>query len=100
MLGKDSKDPENAGGYPWTVAGDQQSTLLLYNHSAGAAKVVVHVDATDELWQKTYTLGGGESRQFSINKLMRNGVKDDLGKTVPTSVQSGLFTGPRTSRRW
>jgi len=33
VLAKDEQDPENGGTHPWSLDGDTDSTLLLFNHS-------------------------------------------------------------------
>ncbi len=87
---KNSLDQDNAGGHPWSLTGDHESTLLPYNHSAQPMTLVLHVDGAGETWEKRYTLAAGETRQVSIREIESKAVKDDHGKTLGPEAQSGV----------
>lgn len=91
VLGKDAKVFENGGGHPWSLRGNTQSTLLLFNHSTQAQAVRVMLSANDSEapWTKTYTLESMQTEQISISDLILNRTKDDSGKTLPANAMSG-----------
>jgi hypothetical protein len=90
LLGKDSKDMENAGGHPWTIQGDYESQLLLFNHSVTATPFNVYIATGDQMWHKKYVLAPSETRELSIRELIHDGIKDDKGAVIGASSRSGV----------
>lgn len=92
VLGKDAKVFENGGGHPWSLQGDTESTLVLFNHSDQTQKVLVMLstDGGGAPWTKTYTLESMQTQQISISDLIQNRTKDDSGRLVPANATSGM----------
>jgi hypothetical protein len=90
LLGKDLKDPENAGGHPWTTQGDYESHLLLFNSSTIPTTYIVRIAAGTSTWEKRYVLAPSETRELSINQLMHEGIKDDTGRVLGSDANVGV----------
>jgi hypothetical protein len=90
LLGKDSKDMENSGGHPWTIQGDYESQLLLFNHSVTPTPFNVYIATGDQMWHKKYVLAPSETRELSIRELIHDGIKDDKGAIIASSSSSGV----------
>lgn len=98
LLGRDEQEHENGGSHPWTLQGETDSTLLLFNHTSEAQAVEVFLSRPKNLWQKTYHLQPLQTEVISFRGLLQDHVKDDHGRILPTNVltgQVGWFTpGP------
>jgi hypothetical protein len=62
LLEKDQMDENNGGIHPWSVEGDSESHLLLFNYSTKARVFGVGISNGVILWDKKYTLARNETR--------------------------------------
>ena len=90
LLGKDEKDTTNSGEHPWSLEEGEESTLLLFNHSAVAESFDVIVAGSGAVWQKLYRLQPMQTASIQLQNLIQNQVKDDTGKTFPKGIRSGV----------
>jgi len=96
MAGKDENDMDNTGSHPWSLEGGTESTLLLFNHNTKPQSFDVAISGNGVRWQSTYHLTPMQTEAISIRDLIEHKVKDETGKTLPRSAQSGQlswFTG-------
>jgi hypothetical protein len=89
LLGKDEKDQQNGGNHPWSIEGSDESTLLLFNHSAVPKLFGVQIAGNGTVWDKSYTLQSMQTKALSLRRLIDDRVQDDNGKTIPEDVVSG-----------
>ncbi len=89
LIGKDSQDTNNGGGHPWTIADDDQSTLLLYNHSDQPAIFNVNIAVGGMTWHEEYNLVVNETRAVSIGEIISKQESDRSGKKLPPDATSG-----------
>ena len=89
LLGKDEKDPQNAGHHPWSLQNAADARLLLFNHTAGAQDVFVSQGYAGGRWHKKYTLQTMETLSLSIRALIEEQTPDDEGHKLPTSLSEG-----------
>ncbi len=92
LLGKDEKDPTNGGNHPWSLENGNESTLLLFNHSAEPENFSVSISNGDQTWQKVYELSPMQTEAISFNLLIQDQSKDDRGKTLPRNSLKGQVT--------
>ena len=90
LLGKDEADINNSGMHPWSLEGEDQSTLLLFNHSPKEQIFDVSIYADSILWEKKYRLAPQQTRQFSFREIIDQKVVDDYGHTL-SSARSGTI---------
>jgi hypothetical protein len=89
LQAKDEADMENAGAHPWSIEGNTDSTLLLFNHSTTPQTFTVTVTSAGFDWQKEYKLTSMQTKAIQIRELIDEQVKDDKGKTQPKNAESG-----------
>ena len=89
QIGKDEQTTANGGGHPWDLTGGQDAVLLLFNHSAVAKYFNVKIGSGGVLWQQPYLLAPMETRAISIRELIAGQIKDQDGKLLPQSLESG-----------
>jgi hypothetical protein len=89
-LAKETLDMNNTGVHPWTLAGDTQSHIILFNHTKKDRKVGIFISAGATLWSSEIILAASETREISINKLQREQIKDDTGARLPLAVKEGV----------
>lgn len=89
LQAKDEADMENAGAHPWSIEGNTDSTLLLFNHSTTLQTFTVTVSSAGFEWQKEYKLVSMQTKAIDIRELVDEQVKDDTGKALPKSAQRG-----------
>src|SRR5450755_884141 len=89
QIGKDELTLANGGGHPWDLSGGQDAVLLLFNHSALAKYFNVKIGCGGVLWQQPYLLPPLETRAISIRELIAGQIKDQDGKLLPQSLESG-----------
>ena len=89
LLAKDQMDENNGGIHPWTVEGDFESHLLLFNYSNKPRVFGVGISNGAIVWDKKYTLAPYETREISFNQLIQDKVKDDNGQTLSSDRQRG-----------
>jgi hypothetical protein len=82
-------DENNGGIHPWSVEGDYESHLLLFNHSKMPQVFGVGISSGTTLWDKKYTLAPNETREISINELIQDKVPDEKGRILGPSLQRG-----------
>ncbi len=92
LLGKDEKDPTNGGNHPWSLEDGNESTLLLFNHSAEPESFSVSISNGDQTWQKVYELSPMQTEAISFSLLIQDQSKDDRGKTLPRNSLKGQVT--------
>jgi len=90
MLAKDEKTTQNGGGHPWLTRDGTESHLLLFNHSARVKTVAVAIANGLTTWKKLYRIAPFDTRQLSIDQIIREQVKDDKGKTLDPKYQGGV----------
>ncbi len=88
LQAKDERDTHNGGVHPWSIENGTESTLLLFNHGAATQKFAVSVGGS-ETWQKTYTLAKMQTQSVSLRDLIESRTKDDTGRTLPPTLQTG-----------
>ena len=89
LQAKDASDVENAGNHPWSIEANTESTLLLFNHSASPQNFDIWIAGGNIQWQKTYKLAPMQTKAIGIREIVENQLKDDKGKMLPKTVQSG-----------
>jgi hypothetical protein len=89
LQAKDEADMENAGGHPWSIEQNIESTLLLFNHSTTSQVFTVRVTGGGVDWQKEYRFAPMQTKAISIRDLVEQQVKDDKGKVLPKGTTSG-----------
>lgn len=89
LLGKDLEDHDNGGNHPWTIEGETESTLLLFNNSAAAQYFNVEIGAGATVWRKAYKLQPLQTVAIRIKDLVDLATKDDKGNILPRDVLSG-----------
>jgi hypothetical protein len=89
LQAKDEADTDNAGGHPWSIEGNTEFTLLLFNHSSTPQTFTVRVSAEGVDWQKEYKLVSMQNKAISIRDIVDQQIKDDTGKTLPKEAGSG-----------
>src|SRR5271168_2191309 len=81
----------NAGVHPWTIQGDTESHIVLFNHSKNDKKVGVFINtAGSTLWASETVLAASETREVSINKLQKDQIADDQGRRLPVGAKEGV----------
>jgi len=90
LLEKDEMDENNGGIHPWSVEGDSESHLLLFNHSKQPQVFGVGVWNGATLWDKKYTLAPNETREISINELIQDKIPDEKGRILDPALQRGV----------
>lgn len=89
LQAKDAADVDNAGGHPWSIEGNVESTLLLFNHSNSSQTFTVRVSGGGVDWQKEYPLASLQTKAISIRDLVEQQTKDDNAKTLPKGATTG-----------
>ena len=89
LLNKDQMGQENAGIHPWSVEGDSESHLLLFNYSKQDRVFSVSISNGEILWNNLYTLAPNETREISINELIQDKIPDRKGKVLVPDLRSG-----------
>lgn len=89
LLGKDAKDPTNAGAHPWSISNGNASTLFLFNQTAQEEHADVTIASDRWVWQKTLTLAPFETKAIDIRRLKEDGTRDGRGRTLQTDVVEG-----------
>jgi hypothetical protein len=92
LLGRDEKDPTNGGNHPWSLEDGNESTLLLFNHSAEPENFSVSISNGYKTWQKLYELSPMQTEAISFSRLIQEQAKDDRGKTLPRNSLKGQVT--------
>jgi hypothetical protein len=91
LLAKESLDVNNSGVHPWTVQGDAESHIVLFNHSRRDRKVGVFINSDSTiLWANEMILAASETREISINKLQSEQIPDDQGRRLPITTKEGV----------
>lgn len=90
LLEKDQMDENNGGIHPWSVEGDFESHLLLFNYSKKPQVFGVGISNGAILWDKKYTLAPNETREISFNELIQDKVRDGKGRTLSPDQQRGV----------
>jgi hypothetical protein len=91
LLAKETLEMNNAGVHPWTVQGDTESHIVLFNHSKGDKKVGIFISSgSTTVWDRELLLAPSETREVSINQLQRDQVPDDHGRRMPISAKDGV----------
>lgn len=85
------KDPavNNGGGHPWTIAGNNRSTALLFNRTDKEQLFNVNIAANGKKWHQEYQVKPSETRAIDIYAIIRNQVKDLHGAKLPADATSG-----------
>lgn len=89
LLGKDAEDHVNGGLHPWSLEQGNESSVLLFNHSTKLQTFNLQIGNGKTLWTKGYELLPMETKNISLSKLIHSGAKDDKGRKLPASLQSG-----------
>jgi hypothetical protein len=90
LLAKESLDMNNGGIHPWTLQGDTESHIVLFNHSKSDKKVGVFINVgPDIMWASEMFLAASETREVSINKLQSERIPDDKGRYLPITAKEG-----------
>jgi hypothetical protein len=89
LLGKDSAQSENMGAHPWSIAGGNESTLLLFNHTDQKQSTVVTVFGNKSIWRKRMKLGPFDTISLSISDLVRNKTPDDRREVLDPGLVEG-----------
>jgi hypothetical protein len=89
LLGKDSAQSENMGAHPWSIAGGNESTLLLFNHTDQKQNTVVTVFSNKSLRRERMKLGPFETIALSISDVIRNNISDDQREILGTDPVEG-----------
>lgn len=90
QLAKDSLSHRNGGAHPWTVQDGSRSDLVLFNHFSRAMPFSVLITAEDGVqWNQHLVLAAFETKNISINDLIRNKTPDIHGRIIPESTRSG-----------
>ena len=90
LLEKDQMDENNGGIHPWSVEGDSESHLLLFNYSSKPRVFGVGISNGVILWDKKYTLAPNETREISINELIQDEVPDGKGQVLRPGHERGV----------
>jgi hypothetical protein len=90
LLAKEALDMNNTGVHPWTLEGDTESHIVLFNHTKRDRKVGIFISAGSILWSSETILAPSETREVSINKLQREEITDDNGLHLPRSIKEGV----------
>jgi hypothetical protein len=91
LLAKETLEMNNAGVHPWTLQGDTESHIVLFNHSKSDKKVGIFINAAGStLWASETVLAASETREVSINKLQRDQIADDQGRRLPITAKEGV----------
>ena len=91
LLAKETLEMNNAGVHPWTVQGDTESHIVLFNHSKSDKKVGIFISAGSTMaWDSEILLAASETREISINQLQREQIPDDHGRRLPVSAKEGV----------
>jgi len=90
LLEKDQMDENNGGIHPWSVEGDSESHLLLFNYSSRPRVFGVGISNGAILWDKKYTLAPNETREISFNELIQDKVHDGKGQVLSPDQQRGV----------
>jgi hypothetical protein len=88
LIGKDI-EINNGGGHPWSIAGGDESTLLLFNHAAKATVFNVNISSQGTTWHRLLKLAPSETRSLDIRQLITSGTPDMGGKKLPPDSTSG-----------
>jgi len=88
LQAKDELDDHNAGEHPWSLEQGTESTLLLFNHGDKPQFFNVSLGGS-ATWQKAYKLAPMQTLAIGIQALIDNQVKDDKGRVLPKTLQSG-----------
>jgi hypothetical protein len=89
LQAKDEAEMANAGAHPWSIEGNTDSTLLLFNHSTTPQTFTVTVSGLGFEWQKEYELESMQTEAIGIRELIQEQVEDDKGNTLPKNATSG-----------
>lgn len=90
LLEKDQMDENNGGIHPWSVEGDSESHLLLFNYSSKPRVFGVGISNGSILWDKEYALAPNETREISINELIQDEVPDRNGQVLRPGHERGV----------
>jgi hypothetical protein len=90
LLEKDQMDENNGGIHPWSVEGDSESHLLLFNYSDKPRTFSAGIWNGAILWVKEYTLAPNETREISINELIQDEVPDGKGQVLSPGYERGV----------
>lgn len=88
LQAKDELDDHNAGEHPWSLEQGTESTLLLFNHGDKPQFFNVSLGGSDT-WQKAYKLAPMQTIAIAIRELINNQTRDDKGRVLPKTLQSG-----------
>jgi hypothetical protein len=89
MPGKDLNQRNNSGGHPSSLESGTSSTLILFNHDKATQTVTVRIGAGAVEWQKAYPNNSMQTISVDIEDLVRRGIKDDHGKSLPQDAVAG-----------
>jgi hypothetical protein len=90
LLAKDALDLNNSGIHPWSINGDTESHLILFNHSSTAKKVGFTITSGTASWAHEFMLAASETREISFNDLEKEHIRDDSGRLLPPSAKEGV----------
>jgi hypothetical protein len=91
LLAKETLEMNNSGVHPWTIQGDTESHIVLFNHSKSDKKVGIFINAgSTTLWSSETVLAASETREVSINKLLKDQIPDDHGRLLPLTAKEGV----------
>jgi hypothetical protein len=65
LLAKESLEMVNAGVHPWTLRGDTESHIVLFNHRKSDKKIGIFINAGSTLWSSETVLAASETRAYS-----------------------------------
>lgn len=90
QLAKDSLSHRNGGAHPWTVQDSSRSDLVLFNHFSRAMPFSVLITTEEGVqWNQHLMLAAFETKNISINDLIRNKTPDIHGRVIPEATVSG-----------
>jgi hypothetical protein len=89
MPGKDIEQRNNSGGHPWSLESGTVSTLFLFNHDRSSQIITVRIGVDRTEWQKAYRVKSMQTLAVNIGDIIRQGTKDDQGKTLPQDAVAG-----------
>ena len=92
LLGKDAQAPENAGVHPWSIEGQNESDVLLFNHSGTEQVIMVTLANGAALWQKLIQLHSFETKRLNIREIVELGLPDDSKRKWPAQLSNGEIT--------
>jgi hypothetical protein len=94
LLAKETLEMSNAGVHPWTIQGDTESHIVLFNHSKSDKKVGIFINAgSTTLWASETVLAASETREVSINAVALQQMAENV--TIGPGT-NGLNLTPQT----